>query len=115
MATRFAQQFKRAGVPSLVRQFGESIVYYPQGVIANGRTIQALVERGVEVVSETGQVSYALRVRVYNDTTLGIGATEIDDGRDTVSIALITDGPATVRQITRMTDDSNGMVRFLVR
>ena len=107
--------FKRAGVPSLMRQFAESIVYYPQGVIANGRTIRAMVQRGVEVVNETQQVSQAVVVRVTNSNTLGISATEIDDGRDTISVSLIEGGTAEVRQITRMTDDSNGLVRFMVR
>jgi hypothetical protein len=112
--SRFAQQFARAGGPSLVHQFGDSIVYYPQGV-SSGRTIQAMIQRGVEVVGEAGQVSYAIQVRVLDNATTGISATEIDDGRDTVSIPLIEGGTAEVRQITRMTDDSNGLVRFMVR
>lgn len=114
MATRFAQQFKRTGAPSLLRQFAEPIVYYPGG-IADGRSIDAIVTRGVEVVSETGQVAYAIVVRVLDDATLGISATEIDDGRDVVLVALNTGGTPERRQITRTKDDSNGMVRFMVR
>ena len=115
MASRFAQQFKRTGAECLVHQFSDEIVYYPQGVIANGRAIRAMIERGVEVVGETGQVSYAMRVRVLDNSTTGISSTEIDDGRDTISIPLIEGGTAEVRQITLMTDDSNGLVRFMVR
>jgi hypothetical protein len=74
-----------------------------------------MIQRGVEVVNETGQVSQAIVVRVTDSNTLGISATEIDDGRDTISVSLIEGGTAEVRQITRMTDDSNGLVRFMVR
>lgn len=107
--------FKRAGVPSLLRQFGESIIYYPRGVLSAGRTIQAMVQRDVQVVNETGQVSNAILVRVKDDSTSGISATEIDDGKDTISISIVTGGTAEVRQITKMQDDSNGAVRFMVR
>jgi hypothetical protein len=115
MPSRFAQQFSRAGAPSLVSQFGESITYYPQGVIANGRPIDAIIERNVEVVNESGLVSYAIIVRVLDHAVKGILSTAIDDGRDTISVSFIPDGIAEVRQITRMTSDANGMVRFMVR
>jgi hypothetical protein len=113
--SRFAQQFARAGAPSLVHQFSDEIVYYPRGVVVSGRAIRGMIERGVEVVSETGQVSYAIRVRVLDNNTTGISSTEIDDGRDTINISLIEGGTPEIRQITRMTDDSNGLVRFMVR
>ena len=115
MTTRFASLFRRTGAPMLLHQFGEQITYYPRGA-ATGRTISAMVERGVSVPSETGDgVAMAIVVRVVDDSTEGISATEIDDGRDEVSIATITGGTAERRQITRVEADANGLVRFMVR
>lgn len=115
MATRFAQQFARAGAPSLVDGFGESIVYFGVGSVS-GRCIDAMIERDVEVPSETGdQVVQALVVRVLDDCTLGISSTELNDGGDEVSISLKVGGPATRRQVGRRIQAANGLVRFLVR
>lgn len=112
MSSQFRNQFRRSAAPSLVRQFGEEVLYYPRGGSVC-RTIKAIVERSEELV-ENG-IAQMVMVRVINDCTLGISATEIDDGRDEVAVALIEGGSLERRQIVRMTDDSNGMVRFRVR
>ena len=115
MATRFAQQFARTGVASLLRQFGELITYYPAGG-STGREIMAIVERDVAVVSEIdGQVSKQTICRVENSATTGISSTEIDDGRDEVALPLKVGGTAERRQLTRKIGDANGFVRFMVR
>lgn len=111
--SRFKSQFRRAGAVATVRQFGELIVYYPGGSTDEAREIQAIVERGEEVVD--GQVTPAILCRVIDDTTLGIGSLEINDGRDQVSVADVSGGTRKRRELTRMTDDSNGMVRFKIR
>jgi hypothetical protein len=110
--SRFRSQFKRGPAVSLVRQFGESITYYPLGT--GGRSISAIVRRGQEV-GPTGVVAQVIVCSVLDDSTLGISATEIDDARDQVLIALEQGGTAERREITLMDDDSNGMVRFRVR
>lgn len=115
MATPFAQLFSRTGAPNLVRQFGETITYYPLGA-GSGRTITAKVERRVEVLAEAGdQTAQSLIITVRDDATYGISATEINDGSDEVSVSLITGGTPERRQITHVFDDSNGLVRFQVR
>lgn len=99
----------------LLREHGEPVTYFPFGSVT-GRSITAIVERNVEVPSESGdQVSYAIICRVLDDETDGILATEIDDGRDEISLPLITGGPAKRRSITRTMDDANGAVKFMVR
>jgi hypothetical protein len=113
MSSRFAQQFKQAGAPGLVRQFGELVVYYPRGSTDNARQIYAIVERSEEAIENA--VVQAIRCRVLNDQASGILSTEINDGRDEIAVALIQDGPLERREITKMEDDSNGMVRFKVR
>lgn len=115
MATRHAARFSRTSAPMLVREMGEPIIYYHDGGLV-ARPIEAIVERGVEVPSESGdQVAQALVIRVLDDSTLGISALELNDGRDEVSVSLKVGGPATRRIISRRIDDANGMIRFLVR
>jgi hypothetical protein len=118
VATRFAQIFKRTGARNLLAQFGESegIVYYPRGS-GSPRSISAIVTRNnPDIISEVGDViSQYLFVRVLNDETSGISATEIDSGIDMVDVALRTDGHRERRPIVKVTDTSGGMVRFIVR
>jgi hypothetical protein len=118
MATRFAQIFTRTGARNLLAQFGEAegIVYYPRGS-GTPRAISAIVQRNnPDILSEVGDViSQYLFVRVLNDETSGISATEIDSGLDMVDVALRTDGQRERRPIMKVTDTSSGMVRFIVR
>lgn len=113
--TRFRSQFQRAGSVSLLRGFGESIVYYPKG-IGSGRPIEAMVERNVAIPSEVdGQVTQAIVVRVLDSATSGISNDELDDQRDEILVALIQGGPRERRQVTRLIDDPNGLLRLQVR
>lgn len=112
MSSTFRKQFRRAGAPSLTRQFGESAIYYPLG-IGSGRPIQVIVERSEEIVE--GKVAQVVRCKAIDSCSLGIAATEINDGRDEIAVALTEGGMLERRQIARMEDDSNGFVRFRVR
>lgn len=109
--SRFRSQFKRGGSVSLVRQFGETITYIPSNGI--GRSIQAIIERNV--ATPIGTTANEIICRVLDDAVLGISSTEINDGRDKVCLSLTMGGTEEIREITRMDDDSNGMVRFTVR
>lgn len=115
MATRHATRFSRSSFPLLLREYGETITYYAAGA-GGGLSIQAIVERDVEVPSESGdQVAQALVIRVLDSSTAGISALTIDDGLDDVSVPLKAGGTAVRRRISRKIDDANGVVRFLVR
>jgi hypothetical protein len=115
MATRHAKRFVGTGFRLLLREFGEPVVYFAGGV-GGGLPIQAIVERDVEVPSESGdQVSLATIIRVLNSPTEGISAATINDGTDDISVALVPDGSLSRRRISRTIDDANGVVRFLVR
>jgi len=96
-----------------VREMGETVMYYPGGSTDDAREIQAIVSRVEDVVE--GQLTQSILCSVLDSTALGIGALEINDGRDEVGIAEVTGGALRRRQLTRVTDDSNGMVRFKVR
>jgi len=118
MATRHAVRFKRNSAQLLIHEYGEPIIYYPNGEKGGltARCIQAIVHRNVEVPNETGdQVAQGLVIRVLDDCELGISSTEINDGADAVSVSLRVGGPSTRRAIGRRLDDENGMIRFLVR
>ena len=115
MPTRFAQQFKRTAVHNLVRQFGETIGYSHAN--ASERLIEAIVVRDqTAILAEIGEVVVnGMIVRVLNDGTLGIDVTELDTGRDYVSVALVADGQPERRSIIQVLSDTNGFVRFLVQ
>jgi hypothetical protein len=112
MGSTFRKQFRRAGVPSLLREFGEPALYYPLGT-GSGRSISVIVERTEEIVE--GRVAQVVRCKAIDSCSAGISATEINDGRDEIAIALTEGGSLERRQIAKMEDDSNGFVRFRVR
>ncbi len=116
MATRFAQQFIRTAVPNILRQFGETVVYFANGNGA-GREITAVVVRDpLAIIAEIGEVlSQAMIVRVVNDSTLGISATDIDTGRDRIWVPITADGDPEARSIVRVLSDTNGFLRVLVQ
>lgn len=111
--TRFAQQFTRLGSPLLIRQFGELVTYFAEGV-GGGRAIQAIVERDVQVITDQGIPALQTLVTVRNDATLGITATEIDTGTDTLRVAMRVGETPQVRQIVRVVSTENGHVQFEV-
>lgn len=113
MATRFAQQFARTAVPSLIRQFGEAVTYYADGKGA-GREIVAMIEREVSVINEAGVMAQSTMVRVYDNATTGISATEINTGRDTLAFPLRVGETPRIKQIARVESTENGLVRFEV-
>lgn len=111
-----ATLFKRSAAPLLLGTMGETVTYYAEGGVS-GRSITALVERGIfEVPQETGeQVTASLSIRVYNDSTTGISATEIDTGLDEIGAALRDGAAESRRRIVRVISDANGMLRLLVQ
>lgn len=113
MATRFSQQFNRLGAPLLLRQFGESIIYYAEGT-GDGRVIDAIVEREVQVITDAGIPALKTLVTVRDSETLGVSATEIDTGRDKVTVSLRVGETPQLRQITRVVSTENSVVQFEV-
>ena len=74
------------------------------------------MERNVNIPSESGeQVATYLTIRVLDDSTYGISASEVDDGLDSIGVSLNTGGTAEVRTISRVIDDANGLLRLLIR
>ena len=82
MATTFDSHFARAAFPQLLKQFGESITYLPNG--GGSRSITAIVDRDPPAVFDAAgnAVIPQFIVRVYNSCRSGISSKEIDTGKD---------------------------------
>jgi len=107
--------FSRTGSPTLIHQFGESVTYYPAGDTSAGRTIEAMIEREVAGIDQAGDAMvFATVVRVRDDNTLGISATEIDTGADLLGLAMRVGESQRIKQIVRVLSTENGLVRFEV-
>lgn len=116
MATRFAQHFKRTAVPNILRQFGETVVYFAGGIGAGREITAAVVRDPLAIIAEIGEVlTNAMIVRVTNDATLGMLVTDIDTGRDRLRVPLEVDGDPQIRSVVRILSDANGFVRLLVQ
>lgn len=107
---RFHQQFSRHAAPTLIREFGEPLVYQSRrGWV---REVQAIVERDTEVFGGTGDVVvYDMVIRVL-DTAAGIRQVEIDTGGDKIAIGLREDEDLQYRAVSRLLSTENGLVRF---
>ena len=101
--SRFNSLFSRTAAPNLIRQFGETVTYYPSGS-ATGREIMAIVDR-----TEMPRIS----IRVRNATCDGIASDEIDTGGDEVAVSLRIGETPKRRAVQELLDDSNGFTRFL--
>ena len=74
----------------------------------------AIVEREVQVIDEAGVMGLATKVRVFNDSVTGISATEIDTGRDFVTVVLRVGEAPQRRAIVNVESTENGIVAFEV-
>ena len=85
--TAFDTAFKAAAVPCLFGQFGESLTYRPAG--GGTRSITGMVTRddrqAVPGLPQTA-TKPTQTVVVYNDSTTGIAATEINTGGDSIDV-----------------------------
>ena len=98
-----------------MHQFGDSIIYFASGA-GDGRAIQAMVDREVGIVGETGEVNaLATVVRVFDNVTTGISSTEIDTQADEILVSLRVGETPQRRAIVRVVSTENGLVRFIVQ
>lgn len=68
------------------------------------------------VVAELGDVqSHSIVVRVLNDSTLGISATEVETGGDEISVSLRLGETPERRAVVRVQGDSTGFLRVLLQ
>jgi hypothetical protein len=93
--------------------FAETVTYYPDGDLEAGREIAAIIDRDIQSIDPVENVlGFVTMVRVYDDSTRGISATEINTHRDKLGIAMRVGESQRVRQITRVVSTEHGSVRF---
>jgi hypothetical protein len=88
MGTTFDSHFAAAGFPMLLDNFGESVVYFPNG--GGRRSILAIVERNPPAIFDASgnAVLPTATLRVYNSCRSGISSKEIDIGKDEIEFVL---------------------------
>lgn len=80
------------------------------------RIVKAVIERDVQVLASTGEVTvYDIVCEVLDDASEGIAATEIDTGPDQVTVPLRVGETGVRRQIVKVLSTENGLVRFAVQ
>lgn len=116
MPSRFDQRFAAVGFPVLLAEFGESITYTPLG--ESGRTFDAILERSPPSIYDSAGnvVTPAFIVRFHNDATLGVAASEIDTGGDTIELVPVL-GSAVKKtyQVIRLISQDSGVCQVAVR
>ena len=102
MTTRFDSHFAAAGFPSLLDNFGESILYVPYGGAL--RYVTAIVEREPpSVFDASGNAVFPkASIRVYNSTRSGIASSEVDIGKDEIEMYLKV-GDTSVQRFSMLT------------
>jgi hypothetical protein len=108
MTTTFDAHFAAAGFPMLMEQFGESIVYLPNG--GGPRKISAIIERNPPAIFDAAgnAVLPTATLRVYNSHQSGIASREVDIGADQLEFLLKVGDPIPKRfsLMTLLSQDS---------
>lgn len=88
MVTTFDSHFASAGFPMLLDNFGESVVYFPNG--GGRRPVLAIIERNPPAIFDASgnAVLPTATIRVYNSCRSGIASSEINIGTDEIEFVL---------------------------
>lgn len=107
--------FSRTAPNNLLRMLGEGITYVPGS--GAERSIVAIVERRPPERLTPGKPgsAYQLVVKVMNDPALGISASELDVGADSLRLSAIEGGALQLRAIVARENDDGGMLKLGVR
>jgi hypothetical protein len=115
MATEF-DNMMADGFDDLLALYGETIVYRNKAGVA--RPITGIVDRApAEVFNAAGDLvlSPELTIRVHNDSTLGITATELNTGGDKVDVAVKTGADRTTRSLVLLLNSDGGVTEIAVK
>ncbi len=96
--------------------FAETVLYNKAGV-ATPRSVRAVVDRNAPAAVDpmTGSLSSMILLSVRNDAELGISATEIDYGRDRITMSDRTGGANASHKIVRIVSHDGGMLQLEVK
>lgn len=96
------------------RDFGERVVYHPQGRQARPLEGINVVREGFGAVVGGDGVGPSFSVSVPNDATHGIAREELDQSQDLVELAVRTGGKLTRRRIISVADEDAGMLTLFL-
>jgi len=106
----------KLGARSLVAntKLSEQITYYPDGNLAAGRTIRAVVERMELDLSDYGDMaSPTVDVELWLSTDSTVGVSAVNEGKDLADVVVI-EGESAVRvRITEVVDHDPAMVHLM--
>ena len=114
----FADQLKRDAIRLCSKRYwGEDIVYYLGGdVEADGRALEAIIDREPEVPSATeyNQPVKEYELSIPHDKTQGVLASELSPGHDLVDLV---DEVGVLRRctVTSVRSSDAGMIRLILR
>lgn len=116
--TTFADNMIAKGLPLLMAQFGESVVYRPREGMP--RTLTAIIDREPpQAVIGTEAPTFKYMVTVIADRTAatygGIEATEVDTGGDKIDLAPRPGNAVSSRQVAVVLQSDHGALVLGVR
>lgn len=115
MTTVFDSHFAAAGFPMLLDNFGESVVFFPNG--GGRRSVLAIIERNPPAIFDASgnAVLPTATIRVYNSCRSGISSQEINIGKDEIEFVLKI-GQALPKRFSFMTlmSQDAGVCQFAV-
>jgi hypothetical protein len=116
--TRFGTLFASVGMPVLLQQMGETVIYRPNG--GRPRSIEMILDRNPPEPIE--EIPEALAPRIVgtalNDERLGISsgrAAAIDTGGDAVDVTVRVGGEVTTRPITKVLRHDEAVIEVAIR
>lgn len=94
--------------------FGETVVYHPQGRPA--RTLERInVEReGLGAVAGGDGVGPSFVISVPNDPDIGVTRSELDRGRDHFELPVRVGGETTRRRVVAVGEEDDGMLTLFL-
>lgn len=114
--SQFDALYRDLAAEPLIEFNGEPVTYWPRGENA-GRVIEkAIVIRSPRSrIAESGNLAPHAEIKVYDDASRGIAASEIDTGGDEIEFSFEVGKAPTKHRITRRISISGGIVHLEVR
>ena len=116
MPSVFDTRFARSGFVRLLRHHGETVTYLPAA--GGSRSLTAIIDREPPTIYDASgnAVTAEFMVRVHNDSTIGISASELDTGGDGIELLEHSSDTTPVRKtILKMVSQDGGVVVLALR
>jgi hypothetical protein len=99
-----------------LRLFGETVKYFPDGLLTGVERTAIVVRNQLQIYQELGQqVGPSVICSFIDDEDAGILASAVNSETDQVLVALEVGKPATKRQVMQLLGSDSGFTRVLVQ